>query len=703
MADTTFAPGTVIKADWLQDVNDYVYAGPPSGSYVDLTSYQTITNKTFESSNIWNGSTIQVHKGGTGQTNYAVGDMLYATGTVTLARLARGTNGQILSTQATVPTWIDPPVSGSGTNNEVILTDYGAVADFIPATGGGGSHTTDNATAFISAYNTGQPIYIPAGNYYLTNTGTTGDGKTPYYALEYAQTYGPGKLWGLAEGGVKKIPLGFNLRIGSNISHEASRVGGLVIGGQYQGHGMKLWAGHHNWMQFMPTKYGGIGQVQVYGSHANGLGTSTAPDKINGTFPTYSSHNYCIEVGDWVSFDGIDYLVTANSGTQLTVTTTGGGSPGLSTSAIQRPWSHCYETASGYCDVSGPVVTYNSGEIFPVGYVAHGNIRIDGVLYPVTAISTNYSLIITGTATKTNVPFFLKRGEGPFSYQSLFRLQGNQGGYETNGYLSLNARNETVLANNASSYEGAEGIRLEIFSKKMAKFGTTETILGAKLAPDNTTAHTSVLQGKIACVGLGTSESLDGGFGDNYVLLGKQDTPTMKVIDWGYTDYLTIYGSTSGVNTGPTIAAEGATTNLDITLTPKGSGGIILNKKTTINDFTTTGLTLSTTATASFGILISSSSVDQIDKGIAFATRCTTAGIAMGGNKINLGASSSGASASTSGDLMWDGTAGRLFFNQSGTLGEILVADNPLTETISSNRTLRIKVNGVTYKLLAAV
>lgn len=59
------------------------------------------------------GGTVQViawkttpaTAGGTGQTTYATGDILYASATNTLSKLAAGTNGYVLTLAGGVPTW----------------------------------------------------------------------------------------------------------------------------------------------------------------------------------------------------------------------------------------------------------------------------------------------------------------------------------------------------------------------------------------------------------------------------------------------------------------------------------------------------------------------------------------------------------------------------------------------------------------------
>lgn len=75
-----------------------------SSSYVGqntITTLGTITTGT------WNGNTITEGYGGTGQTTYAKGDILYASASNTLSKLTAGTNGQMLQLQDGVPIWAD--------------------------------------------------------------------------------------------------------------------------------------------------------------------------------------------------------------------------------------------------------------------------------------------------------------------------------------------------------------------------------------------------------------------------------------------------------------------------------------------------------------------------------------------------------------------------------------------------------------------
>jgi hypothetical protein len=80
---------------------------PTSGTLVNtavstlssLSSIGTVTVGT------WNATAIGPTYGGTGQTSYATGDLLYASGTNTLAKLTAGTNGYVLTLSSGVPVW----------------------------------------------------------------------------------------------------------------------------------------------------------------------------------------------------------------------------------------------------------------------------------------------------------------------------------------------------------------------------------------------------------------------------------------------------------------------------------------------------------------------------------------------------------------------------------------------------------------------
>ena len=101
--------------------------------------------------------------GGTSFSSYATGDMIYASATNTLAKLAAGTNGNILTLSGGVPTWAAAPASGvtsfqtslSGLTPSTSTTGAVTLAGTLGATNGGTSFST---------YATGDILYASASN-----------------------------------------------------------------------------------------------------------------------------------------------------------------------------------------------------------------------------------------------------------------------------------------------------------------------------------------------------------------------------------------------------------------------------------------------------------------------------------------------------------------------------------------------------------
>jgi hypothetical protein len=75
-----------------------------SSSYVGQA---TITTLGTISSGTWNGSIIGYAYGGTGQSTYAKGDIVYASAANTLSKLSAATDGQVLQLANGVPVWGD--------------------------------------------------------------------------------------------------------------------------------------------------------------------------------------------------------------------------------------------------------------------------------------------------------------------------------------------------------------------------------------------------------------------------------------------------------------------------------------------------------------------------------------------------------------------------------------------------------------------
>jgi len=78
-----------------------------ASTYVGQTSVTTLGTV---GTGTWSATAIAANKGGTAITSYAVGDILYASGTATLAKLAKGSDTQVLTLASGVPSWATPTV-----------------------------------------------------------------------------------------------------------------------------------------------------------------------------------------------------------------------------------------------------------------------------------------------------------------------------------------------------------------------------------------------------------------------------------------------------------------------------------------------------------------------------------------------------------------------------------------------------------------
>ncbi len=96
-----------------------------SASYVGQSSITTLGTIT---TGVWNGTAVDSTHGGTAQTTWATGDLLYASAANTLSKLTATTNGFVLTLAAGVPSWSangtgDVVGPGSATDNALVRFD----------------------------------------------------------------------------------------------------------------------------------------------------------------------------------------------------------------------------------------------------------------------------------------------------------------------------------------------------------------------------------------------------------------------------------------------------------------------------------------------------------------------------------------------------------------------------------------------------
>ena len=156
-----------------------------SGSYTGITGVGTLTSGT------WNATTMGVAYGGTGLTSYAVGDLIYASGTTTLSKLADVATGNAL---------ISGGVGVAPSYGKIGLTTH--VSGTLPIANGG-----TNATATPTA---GAIAYGDGAAYAFSSAGTSsqillsGGSGAPTWAAQ--STLSVGTATNLAGGAASQVP-----------------------------------------------------------------------------------------------------------------------------------------------------------------------------------------------------------------------------------------------------------------------------------------------------------------------------------------------------------------------------------------------------------------------------------------------------------------------------------------------------------------
>jgi hypothetical protein len=141
-----------------------------SGSYTGITGVGSLTAGT------WVADTIAAIYGGTGQSSYATGDLLFAGTTTSLSKLNIGASNRILTSSGSAPQWTDPSTItvGNATNATSATTATnlaGGVAGAVPyqsSVGATGFSAAGVAGEFLISGGTGSPTWtdiIPGGTY----------------------------------------------------------------------------------------------------------------------------------------------------------------------------------------------------------------------------------------------------------------------------------------------------------------------------------------------------------------------------------------------------------------------------------------------------------------------------------------------------------------------------------------------------------
>ncbi|HYF10105.1 MAG TPA: hypothetical protein VD967_00680, partial [Candidatus Paceibacterota bacterium] len=142
-----------------------------------LVSGTTTTGALTATGTVTFSSGLAATSGGTGQTTFTTGDILYASGANTLAKLAVGSNGQVLKLAGGVPTWAADNTGGGGggsgffstTTNDMII--YPADTADILVLGSNATTTTGNIFETVGNVKIGGQLLVTSSTSLQNFTG----------------------------------------------------------------------------------------------------------------------------------------------------------------------------------------------------------------------------------------------------------------------------------------------------------------------------------------------------------------------------------------------------------------------------------------------------------------------------------------------------------------------------------------------------
>jgi hypothetical protein len=136
------------------------------------TGVNTISVVGTISTGTWHGDTIDAGYGGTGLTSYTSGDILYATGPTTLAKLAApATGGKVLGFVSGAPAWVTAGGGGSPLTTKGDIYVFGTADTRLPVGSNGYALVGDSTAATglnwarMQPYDAGALTSITAGTW----------------------------------------------------------------------------------------------------------------------------------------------------------------------------------------------------------------------------------------------------------------------------------------------------------------------------------------------------------------------------------------------------------------------------------------------------------------------------------------------------------------------------------------------------------
>jgi len=109
-------PTTITTGELAVNITDgLLFVGTGTNTFNTLVASKgttSITTLGTVTTGTWNATAIGPTYGGTGQTTYSTGDMLYSSASNVLSKLSIGSTNQVLTVVGGVPTWANAAASG---------------------------------------------------------------------------------------------------------------------------------------------------------------------------------------------------------------------------------------------------------------------------------------------------------------------------------------------------------------------------------------------------------------------------------------------------------------------------------------------------------------------------------------------------------------------------------------------------------------
>ena len=508
--------------------------GASSATIISTGNLNSITGVGTLTSGTWNANAIGTGYGGTGLTSYTTGDLLYASGTNVLNKLAAVASGSCLISNGvgTAPTWGSCGGGGSG------VTLVGTL----------NSQTKSADGAVIS----GTSIYMQ-----------TADATYPGLVSTTTQTFAGDKTFNgtvtlvstLAVQGAT-ITVGTNSQRGSLVLNDGSNNTTTLQSSDISG----------NLTFKFPTGYGTSGDC-ITGDGAGGLAFSSTCGSGSGGAPTGAS--YLTLSND--STLSAERVLTAGTNVGFT---DGGGNSTLTIKVVDNPTFSGLVTGQAGLTVTGAAVSLNNNSNFDVSLntgSSTGNINIGGGSSPLTINSTNFDVSSAGALS----------GITTISTSSTINSQTISSAANFTGTLAVQGASVTI--GTASTTNGTLVLQNNANAYTVTLSGAGKTTNSTVLAIPATAAanDTICLQSFNNCSGTGANTNLSnlgvGTVAINTSLVSDTDNTDdlgSAAISWRdvYSRSLKLDGATSGTITLQAAATAGTNT---ITL-PAATGTVAL-------------------------------------------------------------------------------------------------------------------------------